>query len=205
MTDTKPTILEVTNNSDNSPGESVIPGSLRDAINKSQSTDGGKYNIRFKVPSGSEGDPLLGTGYFTIRLKQPLPNIYRNEVLFNPENGPVASVTLLPGEFKDSVKTPQAQIQNESSGIGDPSGSLMYIGDVNLIHDNQLSKSYSGQPPVVSINNFNFVKNIAKGGTGERGAGGAVGVGGGITFSAGHLTIKRSIFQDLIAQGGGVS
>ena len=209
------TTLTVTSNADNG------PNTLRWAIQESQKTEGGCYNIVFDDKSGGEqtGNKIK-LGYFTIPLESPLPNIYRNEVNINPLNYKthpravtlipkyaISSFDILPKPIKYVVPTQDKPKPNEPA-----SGSLMHIGDVNEFLSSKLDLAnpyrtfdkYSGAAPKVSINNFTFSKNISRGqdAQSEHGAGGAYGVGGGITISRGEVNISNSLFQNLQAAGG---
>ena len=200
MTTAKPTIITVNSNKG---GLGSTPGevTLRDAIIQTQATEGGSYDIIFEIPENAKPANTLGTSYFTIALNKPLPNIYRNKVTINPDDRPFHSVILIPSSAAQSP-TDQAKPLESNINGGNPSGSMLYIGDINAVHYNYRNSVYSGDAPEVSINGFNFVKNISKGGDGQKGAGGAVGVGGAITLTKGNLKISNAVFQDLHAVGG---
>ena len=182
------TTLFVTNNSDGG------PGSFRDAIQKTQSTEGGDFNIIFK--SNETPDNKLGTGYFTIPLESPLPNIFRNKVRINVENP--RSVILLPESSSEGQDLGPSKMNN--SNPGGVNGSMMYVGDTNYLH--RRTEHYTGEnQPNVHINNVHFVRNKAQGGSAQ-GGGGGYGAAGAINLTSGDLRITNSIFQDLDSEGG---
>ncbi len=212
-----PTVITVNTNWDYIADPNAV--TLRDAIAETQLADSDtEYHIKFKKNPNVAQDPktpkALNVGHFVIRLLAPLPNIYRNKVTINPGIDTVQSVILMPYFAGESEATEANYLSRwreigpkdagDPLGIGVPSSSILHIGDVNLVHDNYRSKSYTAGDglPKVSLNSINFVKNIAKGGDGDRGAGGGVGVGGAITMTTGDLTINNSVFQDLEARGG---
>jgi len=58
----------------------------------------------------------------------------------------------------------------------------------------------------VKINQFNFIRNTAKGGDSQGNGGGGLGAGAGVLLMDGvHLTLRNCIFQDLLAVGGSTS
>ena len=208
-----PTIIRVNTNWDYIADPNAV--TLRQAIAQTQLADSNtEYHIIFEKDPDVKQDPNspkdLNVGHFVIRLLAPLPNIYRNKVTINPGTSSVNSVILMPyfagkSRAKDYLSKWRDKIDpRKALGIGVPSSSILHVGDVNLVHDNYRSKAYTtgNGLPKVSLNSINFVKNIAKGGDGERGAGGGVGVGGAITMTTGDLTINNAVFQDLEARGG---
>ena len=74
------------------------------------------------------------------------------------------------------------------------------VGDPNYLYQ---PKSHYKEIhlPNVTINNVNFIRNNAKGGSGSAGSGGGLGTGGAITLLAGDLEVTNSIFQGLKAEG----
>ena len=182
------TTLFVTNNLDRG------PGSFRDAIQKTQSKEGGDFNIIFK--SNEEPDNNLATGYFTIPLESPLPNIFRNNVNINVDNP--RSVILIPKLSSGGQNLGPGKMNNK--GPEGVNGSMLYVGDTNYLF--KVNRQYSGDnQPDVHINNVHFVRNQAQGGAGH-GAGGGYGAGGAITLTSGNLKITNAVFQDLEAKGG---
>lgn len=179
-------ILVVSSNSDSG------AGSLRAALEKTQRQPGA-YDIVFE--GESRGTNTLGTGFFTIRLRTPLPNLYRGDIRINVVSP--RSVTLLPeraGESQNLTSNLQQLIGPE--GVASPS--LLTVGDVQQLY----TLTPAAEKPKIQINGFNFVRNRAQGGNGGRGAGGGLGAGGAITFLEGVLKISNSVFQDLQARGG---
>ena len=122
------TTLFVTNNSDKG------PGSFRDAIQKTQSKEGGDFNIIFK--SDKKPDNNLATGYFTIPLESPLPNIFRNNVSINVDNP--RSVILIPKPSSGGQDLGTGKMNN--SGPGGVNGSMLYVGDTNYLF--KVSRQY---------------------------------------------------------------
>ena len=182
----KRSILVVTSNGDSG------SGTLRAALEKTQRAPGA-YDIVFQ--GESRGTNTLGTGFFTIRLRTPLPNLYRGDIRINVVSP--RSVTLIPeraGESQNLTSNLQQLIGPD--GVASPS--LLTVGDVQQLY----MTTPAAEKPKIQINGFNFVRNRAQGGNGGAGAGGGLGAGGAITFLEGALKISNSVFQDLQAQGG---
>ena len=172
-------------------------GSLRDMLRQSQEKEG-NYDIVFQPESENKKiNNQLKTGYFTIELQSPLPNLYRNNITINQTNP--RSVILVPAlAAKDPSNRKSGAMSNDNPG--GVNGSMLYIGDTNYLYRSR--ENYTKKMPNVVINNVSFVRNQAKGGDGKKGAGGGFGAGGGISLIAGDLTIRNSIFQDLDAVAG---
>ena len=182
------TKISVTNNNDSG------HGSFRDALLKSQAKEGGTYNIVFE--SSKKPDNNLKTGYFTIPLRSPLPNIYRNNISINVDSP--RSVILLPELSSGSPALGATKLNNK--GPGGVNGSMLFVGDANYLF--KTNNQYNGKnQPNVHINNVHFVRNQAQGGSGN-GGGGGYGAGGAITLTSGDLKITNTVFQDLVAKGG---
>ena len=189
MSSHETTTLYVRNNKDRG------SDSLRDALTKSQKT-AGNFDIVFQNNEKDKPNNKLTTGYFTIELQSPLPNIYRNNVTINQTNP--RSVILVADL---AANTPNKTIGKMSNGNpGGVNGSMLYVGNTNLLYPTYQDEYFSS--PSVVINNVSFIRNKAEGGDGTNGAGGGLGTGGGISLIAGDLTIRNSIFQDLTAVGG---
>ena len=179
--------LVVRNNNDSG------PNSLRAALTKSQET-AGNFNIVFKSDKSPSNE--LTTGYFTIELQSPLPNIYRNNITINQTN-PRSVILVADLAANSRQKTISKMSDDNTGGVN---GSMLYVGDTDYLYSAYQHSNLN--PPSVVINNVSFIRNKAKGGDGSNGAGGGLGTGGGISLIAGDLTIRNSIFQDLTAVGG---
>ena len=161
---------------------------LREAIIETQQSDGGTFDIDFEIPDNGnqQSDNTLKSGYFTIPLKSPLPPIFKNNVNINKRGANV--VTLLPDTSTKSEKPDQSPLTKRPSNYSDwnsneirdknnffwASGSILYVGDPNLIHPDPSSThlkystlsapKYTDSIPIVTINRVNFSKNISRGG-----------------------------------------
>ena len=203
--------------------------SLREAILQTQQSDVKNWEIRFVSMFGGkyeEEAPQLHMGYWAIKLKEPLPTISKNNIAINyfkPRR-----VTLIPGEVirEDKSKSlKEQQFKFPTQGKGNTNGSMLNIGDTDLDKSGNQFKTNENwiksepdsegilqpkQPnpllnidyPRIAINNFNFLKNKAKGGDGTNGGGGGLGAGGAISLFSGDLNIENSLFQGLSAEGG---
>lgn len=194
-------VLTVTSNADSG------AGSLRAALEYTQRNPG-SYDVVFS--GSSEGTNDLGTGFFTLLLETPLPNLFRGDIRINK----VAprSVTILPAAAGAAGNSSSQSLQTFRP-VGQPadlkgvSGSLLTVGDVGYLNQypkNGFKTNGLAYDPHfnVEINGVNFVRNIAQGGRGENGGGGGLGAGGAITFLEGTLKITNSVFQDLNAKAG---
>lgn len=105
-------------------------GSLRDALRQSQEKEG-NFDIVFKQENDTVPNNQLTTGYFTIELQSPLPNLYRNNITINQTNP--RSVILVPAlAAKDpSNRKPGAMSNDNPGGVN---GSMLYIGDTNYFY-----------------------------------------------------------------------
>lgn len=149
------TTLYVTNNKDS--GED----SLRDALKQSQASEGGRYDIVFKAPRSAKIDNTLMTGYFTIALKSPLPNIYRNDITINQTN-PRSVILVADGaSTAPSVKSGSMlqkpnnsdrldYYQDAQSDVSTVNGSMLYVGDTNYLYAETVRNSKPNTPPRIN-------------------------------------------------------
>ena len=195
--------LTVNTNSDAVKNDQFL--SLREALLKTQQ-EPGCWNIIFKK-SGSAQYPLLkdddknnlGLGYWTIRLTDSLPTISKSNIRINYDDP--KTITLIPKNSNQSKSEIKYQLKDLKHNEG--SGSLLNIGEMNieLFEKDNIEVSTINRPEV-AINNFNFIKNTAIGGSGSGGGGGGFGAGGGISLFSGSLKVENSVFQGLGAEGG---
>ena len=182
--------LHVTSNKD-----SEAEGTLRWAINQTQNNRG-YYDIIFKTPENSKPNNQLGTGYWTIELKSPLPEITSSNIRINHS------------ETKNIILTSKGK-KNGWGNIKDANNSLMTIGDPRLLYadylyndnfeDIKASKNNIFTTPQVFMKNMNFTGHEV---TGQSAGGGGLGAGGAIVIFDGIVDIKNSIFQNLSSTGG---
>ena len=169
-------------------------GSLREALRASQRGTG-SFEIVFRGNNDANTNNL-GLSEFTIALQDPLPIIHRNTVHINtidPRN-----VNLIPEPSARSANAGPGPMQH-GRGFN---GSLLYVGDTNILNSKR-GQLYARKSPNVVLNNINFLSNVARGENGQDpGGGGGLGSGGGISLIRGHLTVENSHFQGLNAIGG---
>ena len=121
-------VLTVTSNADSG------AGSLRAALEYTQRNPG-SYDVVFS--GSSEGTNDLGTGFFTLLLETPLPNLFRGDIRINK----VAprSVTILPAAAGAAGNSSSQSLQTFRP-VGQPadlkgvSGSLLTVGDVGYLN-----------------------------------------------------------------------
>ena len=229
-------VLTVIHNSDeviNPRYDKEWEGSFREALAFTQRHhfEGG-YEIVFRDPGSAlkgekfESNPL-GIGYWTIKLKDTLPNIFRGDIVVNPNSW--MNISLVPRNLQEPGAGAKAKLTPERLG-SDPlihqklkaGSSMMVVGDARWAWQWPTSgpwqPSYpknprkAGEPQndsiwkadvALELNRINFIGNIARGSDGDGpGAGGGAGAGGGILLIQGNLTINDSNFQTLRATGG---
>ena len=186
----------VTSNQD--AGEGTLRKALEEA-NALPARDVGRRKIAILFASDEKPTGTLKLGYFTIGLKQPLPNIYKHEIHINTIRP--RGVTLLPHRAlgEDDVEPMPLVPSPDDNPQLNPSGGLISVGDLNYLWGEKVS---AAPPPKLVINHVNFVKTEAVGQKGENCAGGGFATGAGITFTAGDLLVRNAVFQDLRASAG---
>lgn len=185
--------LRVTTNKDGY-GE----GTLRWAINQTQDQRN-YYDIIFETPKDSTATNTLGTGYWTIELNEPLPEITSSNIRINHKN------------TKNVVITSKGK-ENGWGNIKQANNSLMTIGDPRLLYADELYV-YGGKfqniqenrdnillTPQVYLKNVHFIGHETSGES--PGGGGGLGAGGAIVIFDGIVDIKNSTFQNLRSVGG---
>ncbi|MFL0768289.1 MAG: SwmB domain-containing protein [Prochlorococcus sp.] len=229
-TETNPEILIVDTNMDTIDNNDNRM-SLREAIITTQASDKKDWEIRFITREQDENyveqSPQLGLGYWAIKLQKPLPTIAKNNIAINYYKS--RRITLIPGSVAKGDETKDLKKQAfiyPIKGKGGTNGSMLNIGETDLSKSGNIFLSESEKQalfkddgeggfipidlkpfekinyPKVAINNFNFLKNTAKGGDGTNGGGGGLGSGGAISLFSGDLSIENSLFQGLSAEGG---
>ena len=182
--------------------------SLREALIQTQQQPG-CWNIVFKDVPKSDIDahangPSDGVnlGYWTIKLNDSLPALEEGNIKINYDFQ--KTVSLIPASFDEADKQRSFQLKPNIGNRG--SGSLVNVGDMNIVNleANNVAAN-TVKMPSVSINNFNFLNNRARGGDGLKYGGGGFGAGGGISLFSGSLQIENSVFQNLSAFGGRTS
>ena len=193
--------LFVSNNTDSTNARSAnYQGSLRWALEKTQQNPG-NYNIVFQAPGG-ENPPSSeqNLGYWTIRLKSPLPNLVSGNIRINYINP--KSVVIAPAK-DETISFDEAPLkQSIFHTLGTNPGSILTIGNPYIVAIGAGQNSLTNNSPNISLNQINFIGNTFQGGNGTKGGGGGLAAGGAISLAEGELTIDKSIFQDLTIVGG---
>lgn len=152
------------------------PGSLCDALKQSQASEGNRFDIIFDSTANPYNQ--LNTGYFTMRLKSPLPNIFRNNVTINQTNP--RSVILVADTAANTAQSNTGLMSRSSPGR--VNGSMLVVGDTNYIYPSKGNSTGNSRPDVF-INNVSFIRNEAKGADG-----GAAGSGTNIYAGQGNFS-----------------
>ena len=126
----------VTSNQD--AGEGTLRKALEEA-NALPARDVGRRKIAILFESDEKPTGTLKLGYFTIGLKQPLPNIYKHEIHINTIRP--RGVTLLPHDAlgKDDVEPMPLVPSPDDNPQLNPSGGLISVGDLNYLWGEKVS------------------------------------------------------------------
>lgn len=205
-------VLTVTHNSDlqqysNANYADELRGSFREAIQYTQANPREQgYEIVFVNPSaalreqGINLDPL-GIGYWTIELSRALPNIYRGDVVINPDA--TMNITLAPSGLKKAnegyAKLAGVANQEDAATKNGAGSSILVVGDARYTGYG----APANEDVELELNRINFVGNHARGSDALGfGGGGGGAAGGAVILIDGKLTVNQSNFQTLRASGG---